>query len=101
MIEEDNLTLAEIAAAVRVKPITVWRAVRLGLLKGQRIGNRRWIVARSDYLDWRARGAPTSLPKERKDERDEESATRTSATRTSATRTSATRTSATSRPTAA
>ncbi len=72
MIEEDNLTLAEIAAAVRVKPITVWRAVRLGLLKGQRIGNRRWIVARSDYLDWRARGAPTSLPKERKDERDED-----------------------------
>jgi hypothetical protein len=64
MLEEDNLTLAEIAAAVRVTPDTIWRAVRLGLLKGQRIGNRRWIVSRADYLDWRARGAPTSLPKQ-------------------------------------
>ena len=60
---DENMTLAQVAAEVRVTPDTIWRAVRSGLLKGHLIGTRRWIVSRADYEDWRARGAPTTLPK--------------------------------------
>lgn len=58
------MTLVEIATEVRCHPDTIWRAVRAGLLHGQRIGPKKWIVARVDYEDWRARGAPTTVAKQ-------------------------------------
>lgn len=62
--ESEYMTLADVAKQVCVTPGTIWRAVRDGMLKGQRVGNRRWIVARADYRDWLARGAPTRPAKE-------------------------------------
>lgn len=54
------MTVREIARAQNISTTTVYRALRAGLLKGHRIGQRGdWRVVEEDLTRWLAEGAPT------------------------------------------
>ncbi len=50
---ELNYTVAEIAVLVKKSVATITRHIRLGLLKGHKIG-KTWLVSEADYLAYKS-----------------------------------------------
>jgi excisionase family DNA binding protein len=54
------MTVAEVAALLRLNPKTVLRGAERGDIPGRRVG-RRWVFGRQAIMVWLARGTPQEV----------------------------------------
>ena len=64
-MREQFLTVSELAAVLGITPRAVERRLKLGIMKGERAGQRVWMIPRSEVERWRALGRLRPGPRPR------------------------------------
>lgn len=70
-MRESFLTVGEAAEVLGLKPRAVERRLKLGIMKGERAGQRVWMIPRDEVERWRERGRLAPGPKPRPRQNDQ------------------------------